>query len=312
MGKIVISDFSGGIDGLYASTSTQRKAMQSLRGSFVDGSTNPLIYPGYWVPNTIKNSSCTGTTPSSASELKKMIVVSDNNVDTTTNPSYYFIQGAAVHAIKRSTDKVLTGSDDTGEFPYTIGASGTHAAHSSFSADDIIDYQINGVRKTLIFWRDNTDGEMTMYDNASAFTYAQWDAAAGGAPGDFSPLYPIIAEVADNGYLYVANYNKIHKFDGTTDGGANGTVTTSVMTIPASEMFVDMADGLGKLWVATKPAQPNTSNTTTNFDKKIKILVWNRVSTQVSVEDSIPIDGAVDIVAVFFHDVLLLEPEPCG
>lgn len=295
--QIVISDFSGGLSRKYWTSNTELRVGKN--GEHTSGSINPLIFPGYLSIGSRTHTDITNVGSLNNVRVCRFISVDDNVIDTTSGTSIYAGNGSKLQAINPTSNTI----QNAGSWPHTIApGAGTHSAHSTFSIDDVVEYQLNGTRKVFYFYRDNTDGDAGTWDGSS---FDANEDVFSGATGGFvlNKTYPIIPIVADNSFMYVANGSSVHKFDGTTDGGASGTVTADVLKYSSSRTIVDMADGKGKLWIATRPAYATSTPQTllTGPARDISITIWNRSSTIVAVEDSIPMGDCSEIYNVFFH-----------
>jgi hypothetical protein len=119
---------------------------------------------------------------------------------------------------------------------------------------------------------------------------------------------PIIYCASDNGYLYFGNGSLVNKYDGSTAGGTYGKITGAVVSFSANREMVDMTDASGKIWILTRPsfstnsgaAVPYSSDSTS--EKEISVVVWNRISTQLGIEDNIIITGCSDAYAIYAFD----------
>lgn len=304
MPQIIINEWDGGIAPRYWQGNNLVKL--GADNQYADSTANPLTYLGFISPandsfTTLANADNTNL---GDKDIITFLAIDDNNVDAT-GTSFYMGGGQKIGAID------LTGTGTVvvaAEFPHTINASaGTHSAHGAETVQDMVHYQINGSRRLLYFYTDNVDGDMGSYDLASSFTAddaneAVWSTATGGSVFDngSNNVGAIIAEVADNGFLYVANANVIHKFDGTTAGGATGTVTPNVLDLEPTRKIIDMQDSRGFMWIATTDAATSGVEGSTQ-QRNVTVLIWNRSSTLSNIDDSIPIDGITRIHNLFIH-----------
>jgi hypothetical protein len=119
---------------------------------------------------------------------------------------------------------------------------------------------------------------------------------------------PIIYCTSDNGYLYFGNGNLINKYDGSLSAGTYGKITGAVVSLSPHRDIVDFIDAAGKIWILTRPAwlfgegitfTPNSDSTS---EKEISVVVWNRISTQLGLEDNIIITGCSDAFALYAFD----------
>tara|TARA_R100001086_G_C11848217_1_gene261028 strand:- start:16223 stop:18580 length:2358 start_codon:yes stop_codon:yes gene_type:complete len=113
--------------------------------------------------------------------------------------------------------------------------------------------------------------------------------------GDFAFM-----RLADNGFAYVFAGNQVHKIDGNTTGGTDGTITKNVLLFPEYFRIPDAVDYRSNLYIAVHQ-YPTTTNTTTlnTYSGKCGIYVWNRVSTQLSSADFIEIPGIREIKKIY-------------
>ena len=295
MAKIIINDWSKGLAPRYYQGGFNL-AKLAVDGMYADGVINPIFYSGFLSPASSVFTNYSNITALTANQrIIKFQSVDDGNF---TGTSVYFIQGEKVHAFDPATFSIINAA----EFPHTINATaGTHSGHTSETVQDIVFYQVNGADKLCYFYIDNTDGDMGTYDLASSFTINSanenvWSSAAGGAV--FNKNFPIIAEVADNGFMYVANGQNIYKYNGTSAGGTLGTVT-SLLDFGINRKVVDMKDGLGKMWIVISEAE-STTTLLSNINRFFQVGIWNRSSTVLSFDDSIPITGIYEVSSLFF------------
>lgn len=120
------------------------------------------------------------------------------------------------------------------------------------------------------------------------------------------PAVRIVNLVADNGFMYFGNRNHFNKFDGSTSGGANGTITPDVLTLSKSRAIIDAIDGAGNMWILTRPnwvraLQANDDNLTST-SREISVLIWDRQSTNVNISDNIRIEDVQDAYFMYMHD----------
>jgi len=400
MPKVIFEQFDGGLQkGWYEVSTSNRAFKNQKKNGIAYGCVNPFIQDGVLVPGIGSRTAATNesTVTGSTNRIRSIVAIADNTVDTTYGTSVYFGQDDDLHAMDS------TGIIQTSNWPQTLAASGVHASQTDMRIDKIVDYQVNGARKQIAFFRSpseepldssknswdaayyngllatskvvtmtinspgivssstlgpilnsgdtirfTTSGALptgvtagtTYYVKPTAGVPSQFQIAAtkGGAdinftgsqsgthtawPGlqtigmgaatGYSTLMclndrPILAAVSDNGYMYFGNGSLLHKFDGTTAGGTEGTITGSVLAFPTSREMVDIADGFGKIWILTRPKASKVLIGTTwpyyssNLSQgPISVVVWNRISTSVSIEDNIVIDGCSNAMALWIH-----------
>lgn len=105
---------------------------------------------------------------------------------------------------------------------------------------------------------------------------------------------------ADNGYAYIFGDNKVHKVDGTTLGGTNGSVTAEVILFPAYFRLTDALDYRGNMFMVIHQSTVDTTSATqTNFTVPCGVYIWDRKTTQVNMSDYIPVEGVRVIKKIY-------------
>jgi hypothetical protein len=303
MAKLVINNFRGGMAPEYwqdVNTIKVGKENQFAYG-LIDAISNPNVIQA----TNSSFSNLTGATLPTSGIATKFQMVDDYTSSFSSIPQIYVGIGDELNQINSNTLSL----SNTTEFPYKLApAGGTHSGHTGFYFDDLAVYQLNGVPALWAFYRDNTDGDATIYNLDDTFTTNDvgFSGATDGAVLDND--YPIIAEVADNGFMYVANGNAIHKVDGTSEGGASATVTQSVIDIGAEWMILDIKDYNAKLIILAQEGEGTIVG-----NRRIRVYVWDRTSTSLSFEDIIRIDGITGSISrIGFYNnipcVLTVEP----
>lgn len=162
-------------------------------------------------------------------------------------------------------------------------------------------YQVNGSRK--LFY---------LYTNNAGTNCGIANIPFGSADDDWLSTVPVnsitITTVgnpflipADNGYLYLVATNAVHKIDGTTAGGVGGTITQNVLLFPADFNLSDGFDWKGNIWLAVQTASSlvGVSNSAAYSERVVGVYVWDRQSTQIRMQDFIPMIGVKEIRSLF-------------
>lgn len=391
MAKLIYEQFDGGLQSNWFKTSSTNRARKSQsKNGVAYGCTNPFIHPGVLVPGAGSRTSVTSeaTITGSANYIQSILPVNDENFGAALT-STYFGQQDDFHAL-------ASGTVQSSGFPLTLSTGGAHGGHSVSTTgviENILDYQVNGARKQLIFWRDESDWDCAYYSGipggqgtttmtiaspcvvsrgshglvaGDAVKFAttgalptgitagtvyyvisaglatstfQISATKGGAAVNTSgtqsgthTLYPalqtegmsaatgysasmilpnvlknahpkrrISAVTSDNGFCYFSNGSLLHKFDGTSSGGTNGTITGSVLSLSVNREILDMVDNGGRLWILTRNVSSSVASATNNAGSKPSVVIWNRQSTIVNVEDNITI-GALEVYGIYSHN----------
>ena len=123
--------------------------------------------------------------------------------------------------------------------------------------------------------------------------------AVGGFYQDLASDYAFM-KVADNGFAYIFADNHVHKVDGTTTGGADGTVTKDVLLFPSNFTITDAIDYRSRLYMAIHQYPVTVSATTAKtYNGKCGLYIWNRISTKLSSADYIELPGVREIKKVY-------------
>lgn len=402
MSKVIFEQFDGGLQRGWTGISTSNRAFKNQKkNGIAAGVVNPFIAEGVLVPGVGSRTSATNESElaSGVNPITGVLAVGDGTASSTAG-SVYVCHEDDLHIMTPA------GTFTTSQWPLTLSTAGNHSGQT-LMIDDIVDYQINGVRKQLVFFRDSaaylttgganssncwdaayysgiyggdaqtvtmtqanpcvvtlanhrlsagdtvkfsttgtlpggiaagtifyvssTDLTQNTFKISATKGSGTFDASGGSAQSGTHSIHPglqtdgmsaatnystnmidfkkpILACVSDNGYLYFGNGSLIHKFDGTTAGGSNGTITGSVVTFSSNREIVDMVDGLGKIWVLTRPRTKGDYATSpypysgNDFEQQCSVVIWNRISTQVGIEDNLVITGCVDVYGIYIFD----------
>jgi len=309
--KLIINDWSGGLVPHWWENTNLKKI--GADNQFASGVVNPLIYPGFLTPG-VGTGSATAlknidqlSASSTDGDLRNFVPVDDGN--QTGGTSIYTGQNNKIHVI----DRILAGGEGivtTAPFPHTISSAGANE-----TVCDLALYQLNGSLRLWYFYTDDAKGDGGTYDfSGDSFTTDSaaedvWSTATGSAvlsneASSGSNKDAIIVEVASNGYMYVMNGNSVHKMDGSTDGGAKGTVTRDIISFSETEMIVDARDHGGYMWMALTSTDNLTGSTLNDGVKFNGVAVWDKNSSAISINEFIPVPGATRIKNLFFYNGL--------
>lgn len=104
--------------------------------------------------------------------------------------------------------------------------------------------------------------------------------------------------VATDGYMYVFDRNEVHKIDGTTAGGTNGTVSPSIIIFDIDYRIKDAIDYRNNMYIAIDKTQSNRGDGSIGcFNSKSSgIYIWDRLTNEVKMRDFISIRGVREIL----------------
>lgn len=172
---------------------------------------------------------------------------------------------------------------------------------------DLEIYEVNGIKKIFASYQKDTGADIAIITPESMYFDSDWLSTACSGGSTLGATNDIQMIVADNGFMYILDGSTLHKIDGTTNGGANGTATMNVLTFPALFQLIDAIDLRGNLWFALMKSTNDFSSLTlsTNIGEQYGgIYIWDRQSTIVNMTDFIRIEGITAIRAIFtFREV---------
>jgi len=128
----------------------------------------------------------------------------------TDSANAYAIGGTKIYNITTATNTIST----TSPFPKTLTGEGTHSAHTSFDASDIIVYENNGTHEIFISYNDATDGDiarLSSVGSSNTFDLDYYSAVAGGTV--LNANYPHPMAIGDNNIMYIANGSILASMD---------------------------------------------------------------------------------------------------
>jgi len=265
-------------------TSMPQSVYIAGESQIADGIYNPLRYYGYLSPavNAFTNITESDGGTDFTSEFSCSVT------DLTTGDAFFgeADTGASMWLETSSTDLTLTQGVDLD----AIGGEFT----------DLEIYQINGVKKLFYSYKATAAANADIGIADIPYTSGDIDWLSTLPTGKFDiGNHDIMMEVADNGYMYVGASNALHKIDGTTDGGANGTVTPNAILFPYGWVIRDLCDEGGRLFIAIQSGEVVAGNTD-SFESNISgIYMWDRQSTVLRMQNFIKLTGVKDIKKIY-------------
>ncbi len=211
------------------------------------------------------------------------------------NSRLYFMQNATIPG---GTARLYKSNGDFSVTSLTI----ERTLASNTAGRDLAIYVVNGSRRLFYSYQvSTTGGDIGIFDFASSFDDTWLSASVSGAFSlNASKNYRLIP--SDNGFMYVLDGPDVHRIDGNTSGGANGTVVPRVLAFPA---FFDLIDGIdfrGNLWLlfsqSTRNINSGSGASTESFEENLGVYIWDRFSSVTSQADYIPISGAKEARAI--------------
>lgn len=248
---------------------------ESKEGQMAGGIYNPFRQPGYLSPANATFETLTGLSTT---------VIGSAIFDPDNDDTYFAERGTQIWKI--------TDFDDT-----------SFASDRTIAGAIITDlevYMVNGVRKLFYAYNKAGGGNIGMVD-LPATTYADtWLSATCSGGATLSTGGDIFMTPADNGFMYVFDNNAIHKIDGTSTGGTNGTFTQNAVLFPSNFIQTDALDYRGNIWVTIQTkANLGTANTSSSLPYVCGVYIWDRLTTAVKMRDFIPVSGVKEIRKIY-------------
>lgn len=265
------------------------------------GSYNPFVFPGYMAP---------------ARSMARTLDDAGANQMYICRAAYYdpiynklVIGGAEV----TTNNGAITVWDNLD--------AGTFAQSAELGLDSVVYdfevYQLNGVRKIFFSTWNSGTGYIGVLDvsNSSNYNTYNWSNGAAAAnatlytgtvSGSTTFTFPPFMRVATNGFMYAFSANRVYKIDGTSAGGTAGTITGNALTLDAAYKISDAVDWRNLMFIAVQDADGSSFGQPVDARRYANICgvyVWDRVTTQVSTRDYIPLYGVKYVNRIFVaHD----------
>jgi len=254
-------------------------------GKLVGGFFNPYIRPGYLSPSNSVLTDCTFSGGSLSG-------LASSAIYDAVNDDYYFMDKTEVQIFQGDDldDRVLTKVRG-------LGATGTPVGF------DLEIYQINGVRKLFYVYEKSDILQVGIATMPFASNDDVWlTTTVSGAFSQTITSNYCFMRVADNSYAYLFADNAVHKIDGTSAGGTNGTITANVLLFPTYFRLTDAVDYRGNMFIVVHQSTLDVIGIAANganFSTPCGVYIWNRQSTVISMQDYIPLTGVKAIKNIY-------------
>lgn len=263
---------------VFASATPERRYIGG-EGQMADGIFNPFKRYGYMSPAINATTTITFTGGTHDAQF-------GSSIYDEVNDDFYFAE-RGLQIFKGDT------LDDT-EIDRVLNLAG-----ATFT--DLEIYEVNGARRLFYSYQSAGGGDIgiaTLPFSANNNTWLTASASGGSALGATNNHRMI---KADNGFMYVLDGNAIHKIDGKTTGGANGTATMNAITFPTNFQLTDGVDHGGYLWCAMlrRTTDITVPDRITNMVSEAGVYVWNRLTSTSTTANYIPIHGIREIKKIY-------------
>lgn len=273
-----------------------KDANQDKDGQMASGIFNPLRKYGYLSPSV---ATLVDLTPAAGD----VALMSAYRYDSINNTIYGMVgepNGGNNPALYKLTD---IDSETYSRVGYMPGGS---TLGSSLEI-----YQINGVRTLFYSWLGSSGwsvGTLTLDGGGAGTQVTIWlGSGAGGSAVTNNFTMDSTGEckfvLGGDGFMYIIQANHVHRLDGTTLGGANGTIYKDVQLAPQYFRFTHGTYFNGDLYLAVQKSTLQdthyiTGNEGTGFVSDCGVYMWNGQSS-FNGTSYIPIPGIREIRALW-------------
>lgn len=264
-------------------------------GEVVNGFFNPITKYGYNSPSsdTFLSTSVSG----GGTAINKTIPV--NIVDDGFKDIWFCCNNSHIYYANQYYNSSLTDA-------VTI-SSGLQAL---VSFTDACLYELNGNSTLFFAWVGSSNGYISTLGqgDSSGVTFNEnWSQADVTNPLVFDGGARTLRMIpSGDGFMYILDRNKVHRLDGTTVGGTNGTLYQNVLQGSASSQIHSGAEWRNKLYLVVRKSNTLDDYTATNtyalraaVPDGIGIYVWNKQSTFYNSSDFIQLPGIQDVRAIW-------------
>lgn len=255
-------------------------------GQMVSGYFNAFEKHGYLCPALNVTTNVTVDSTTYAGGVWRCSLVDAPNGDFYVGSGQYIYKASSLDASNLTT-------------ALDLGAGGT---------PNILDfevYQINGAAQKLFAVYEtggNTEIAISNLPYDTATDNLTWlSGTVTGSAGAEALSSHAFLRVADNGFMYLFRDNRIDKIDGTSTGGANGTITNNVLLFPFHFRIADAVDYRGNIYVALHNYSGGVGGDSLSgaIPLATGIYVWDRQSAISKTVDYLPLDGVKRIFKIF-------------
>ena len=252
---------------------------------YADGIINPFRTPGFLSPACDSVQTLTAATAYSG-------IIQATQVDEVNSIIYAFERSA-------NPDIYTFSSFTATAANITAGITATAGMGTDFEI-----YSVNGVRALFFTYKQTGGGggEMGMYNFSSFNARFLSTTATNGFNLNSDANHRMVK--SDNGIMYILDGNYVHDFDGTLNGGVNGTGLFRHLQFPQPYQISDGVDGLGFIWLAISGTTRDIFGTDQGTTAEIpcSVIPWNRQDTSFKIGNAIPVPGAKEIRVIFWYE----------
>lgn len=271
------SKFYGNSD---QTSATPNRIYQAKDGEMVSGFFNPFMRDGFLSPAIHTDALHSFTFTSGTHNA----LIGSSVYDPINNDFYLAERGQQIFKGDGLDDTALTQELD-------LGSTGTPVIM------DLEIYQINGTRKLFFVYEKSGNMDVGIsnlpYDTGTDDLTWLTATVAGSFTNAITTTYAFL-RVSDNGFMYLFQDNAVHKIDGTTNGGSNGTVSSNTLLFPNYFQLTDAVDYRGNLFIVVHQSTTDIrvlNANGSNFSLPCGVYIWDRQSQVARMSDYIPLEG---------------------
>lgn len=286
-------------------------------GEYVNGISNPLIKYGYNSPAS--NTFLSATIGGGGTAISKTIPVS--LVDNSSQDMWFACNNSHIYF----SDKYYNNSNNLVD---AVTVSTALQTLTSFTDGCI--YTLNGGNILFFAWVGSSNGyisTLNLSDSSGASWNENWSSAdvtnGGGTGITFNGSAKTLRMIpSGDSFMYILDGSKVHRLDGTTLGGANGTIYPSVLQGNLSTQIHSGCEFQNKLYLVIKKFNVTDDYTDvlplyslSALIDSIGIYVWNKQSSFYNSSDFIQLPGVVDVRAIWVSprgDLRIIVMESSG
>lgn len=243
-------------------------------GQMAGGVYNPFRQPGYLSPANATFEEITGG----------IGIVGNTIYDPANGKTWFAEYSTQLWTLDAYNDTSLTSVKTIAGAKYT----------------DLEIYTVNGTKKIFYAYNKAGGGNIGMVDLPASTFADTWLSATCTGGIAMSAAGDIFMVPADNGFMYVFDTNAIHKLDGTSTGGTNGTFSANAVLFPTYFVLTDALDYRGNLWCTIQTEVHSGVSGTTSYTPQVcGVYLWDRLTTVVKMRDFIPVKGVKEIRKIY-------------
>lgn len=194
---------------------------------------------------------------------------------------------------------------------YSSGyANGKLSSQASFSSavtiyTDMAIYYLNGVRTGFLAARTSTASIIKTFALTGSISLNEdWSSSDVTNSFNLYQSYNTKLIPSGDGFMYVLNKNAVHRIDGTTVGGTNGTIYKDILKGPTDTFLTHGVEYRNRLYIAVQTTEewrqttgglsPSATGNSTSINQ-VGIYVWNRQASFFNSSDFIALPGVSNL-----------------